>query len=63
MLRSEQAATPLKGVGEVISDSLLIAMILKGLPKAFNAFSIVITQKNKKQTFLEFTGTLRSYEE
>jgi hypothetical protein len=63
MLRAETAATSLKTSGEVISDSLLIAMILKGLPFEFKPFSTVVTQKDKAHTFSEFKVALRSFEE
>ena len=33
MIRAETAASSLKAAGETISDSLLVAMILKGLPQ------------------------------
>ena len=39
MLRAETAATALKTAGEVISDSLLVAMVIKGLPVEFKSFS------------------------
>ncbi|PIK39827.1 hypothetical protein BSL78_23335 [Apostichopus japonicus] len=54
MIRAETAATSLKTSGEVISDSLLIAMVLKGLPSEFKSFSTVITQKDKVLKFSEF---------
>ena len=48
----------------MISDSLLIAMIIKGLPSEENkAFSTVVTQKVKEQTFSEFKVVLRGFEE
>ena len=53
----------MKEAGEVISDGLLIAMILKGLPPNFKPFTMVITQKKKTLTFSEFKVYLRSYEE
>ena len=63
MIRAETAAVSLKTSGEVISDSLLIAMILKGLPPEFKPFTTVITQKEKPVNFSEFKVALRSYEE
>ena len=63
MLRAETAATSLKSSGEVISDSLLVAMLLKGLPAEFDSFSTVITQKDKELKFSEFKVSLRSFEE
>jgi len=63
MLRAETAATSLKSAGEVISDSLLIAMILKGLPSEYKIQCTVITQKDKELTFAQFKVALRSFEE
>lgn len=63
MIRAETAATSLKNAGETISDSLLIAMILKGLPDDFKAFSTVVTQKKEDMNFKNFKSSLRSYEE
>ena len=33
VIRAETTATALKGVGEIICDGLLSAMVMKGLPK------------------------------
>ncbi|XP_028394907.1 uncharacterized protein LOC114519054 [Dendronephthya gigantea] len=64
MLRAETASTSLKSAGETISDSLLIAMIIKGLPtEEYKAFSTVVTQRDKEQSFSEFKVSLRSFEE
>ena len=63
VLRAETSATALKAAGEVISDSLLTAMVLKGLPDGFRALSIVITQKKEEVTFGELKSALRSFEE
>ena len=63
MLRAETAATSLKSAGEQISDSLLIAMIIKGLPsEEYKPFSTVMTQKDKDLSFGEFKVSLRSFE-
>jgi len=63
MLRAEKAASSLKFGGEIVSDSLLIAMIMKGLPHEFKPFVVVHTQTEKVMTFQEFKVLLRSYEE
>ena len=64
VLRAEIAAASLKTAGETISDSLLIAMILKGLPQTrLKPFSTVVTQKDKALSFSEFKFALRSLEE
>ena len=63
MLRAETAATMLKSAGEVISDSLLIAMILKGLPSDYKTLCAIITQKETELTFAEFKVALHSFEE
>ena len=63
VIRAETAYTSLKSAGETISDNLLIAMVLKGLPPEFKPFSTVVTQKDRDQTFTEFKVALRSFED
>ena len=63
VIRAETSATSLKMAGETISDSLLIAMCLKGLPSEFHSFATVITQKEDDPDFVKFKSSLRSFEE
>lgn len=63
MIRAETAAASLKRAGEIISDSLLVAMVIKGLPVEYKPFNTVITQKKEQVSFTEFKVALRSYEE
>ncbi|CAM1301865.1 Uncharacterised protein r2_g1167 [Pycnogonum litorale] len=63
MIRAETAATALRSAEEVISDSLLIAMVLKGLPDSFKSFVVVVTQNDKTQSFCDFKVALRNFED
>ena len=63
VLRAETAATALKSAGEVVSDGLIVAMVLKGLPVDYQAFVVVVTQSEKAYTFQEFKVALRNFEE
>ena len=63
LIRAEAAAAALKNSGETVGDSLLIAMILKGLPSNFNTFKTVTTQKDPQQSFQQFKVSLRAFEE
>ena len=66
VLRAETTAASLKSAGETVSDSLLIAMVLKGLPTEYKTFSAIVSQRDKKDDkmkFQEFKVVLRSYEE
>ena len=47
LIRGERAATGLRSAGEQISDNLVIAMLLKGLPESFKPFVVVHTQLDK----------------
>ena len=66
VLRAETAAASLKSADEIVSDSLLIAMVLKGLPEDYKTFSAIVSQRDEKEDnmkFQEFKIALRSYEE
>ena len=63
IIRTENISNVLKETGEVISDRLLIAMVLKGIPPYFKPFTMVITLKKKASIFSELKVCLKSYEE
>ena len=66
VLRDETAAASLKSADEIVSDSLLIAMVLKGSPEEYKTFSAIVSQRDEnedKMKFQEFKIALRSYEE
>ena len=46
-----------------MSDGLLIAMVLKGLPESFKPFVVVVTQSDREHLFTEFKAALRSFED
>jgi len=58
VIRAETAAAALNSVSENVSNSLLIATVLKGMPDSFKPFVTVITQSDKQQTFAEFKAAL-----
>ena len=61
IIRAERASTGLRSAGETITDNLVIAMILKGLPEAFKPFVVVHTQLDKYKTLTEFKAALTNY--
>ena len=64
LLRGETTYTRLNEAGEKVSESLLIAMLLKGLPDEFKSFSSVILQQNvDKLSFESFKNSLKNYHE
>ena len=63
MIRAETATSALCNAREEVSDSLLVAMVLKGIPGSYQSFTTVITHSDKKQSFSEFKEAFRSYEE
>ena len=63
IIRTEATVTALRNAGETLSDGLIIAMVLKGLPRTFNAFSIYLTHSSKELTFSVFKTQLRSFQD
>ena len=63
LIRAETAAACLKDAGEIIQDSLLVSMLLKGLPQSYKSFTTVITQREKPISFPDFKISLRNYED
>ena len=57
------AAAALKNAGEQVTDSLLLATVLKGIPETCKSFAVVTTQSEKKRTFSDFKAALRSFED
>ena len=63
IIRAETAATSLKSSGEIVSDTMLIAMVMKGLPPSYKPFVVFVTQSEKVMTFLQFKTSIRTFEE
>ena len=54
MIRAEKATSALRAGDEQVSDALLIAMTLKGLPDEYEAFVAITTQSETVDTFQKF---------
>ena len=63
IIRAETIATSLKTTGETISDRLLNAMVMKGLPSSYEAFTVNINTSQRPVPFTEFKTQLRNFEE
>ena len=65
VIRTERIITALRNAKETLSDGLIIAMVLKGLPQMYKPFSISVSQGPDagEITFPQFKARLRSYEE
>ena len=63
VIRAENASSSLSDAGENVSDGLLVAMVLKGLPSQFKSFVAVVTQSDKTWTFKDLKKSIRDYED
>ena len=64
IIRAEKITTALRDAGEIVSDGLLVAMVLKGLSDEFSSFVVVTTQNEAQQTdFAKFKMALRNFED
>ena len=59
LLRAETNVARLKEAKYTVSDSVLVAMVLKGLPDTFKSFSTVMMQQDvDKMSFSKFKAAL-----
>ena len=63
IIRTENAATVLNAADVALNDSLLVAMVLKGLPDDFAPFVEVITQQERIHDFQKSKQALRNFDE
>ena len=63
LLRAESITMSLRAAGEQVSDSLLVAMVLKGLPDEYKAFVAVTSQSDSVEDFQKFKSSLKNFEE
>ena len=63
LIRADNAATDLKAAGETVSDNLVIAMTLKGLPSSYNTFVAVQTQIGKIKSLYDLKTSLITFTE
>ena len=63
IIRAERAFTMLTAAGETVSESLLVAMVLKGLPEEYQPFVAIVTQSETEYDFSKFKQSLRNFEE
>ena len=61
--RAERLSVSLKSAGETISDSLLIDMVVKGLPSTYDNVIVVITQSVKSYTSVNLKRPVRNFSE
>ena len=63
VIRSESAVASLKSAGETFSDSLLICMVMKGLPSHYDTFVAIINHNEEDMSFSKFKAALKSHAE
>ena len=59
---AENTVTALNAVDKAVSDSLLVVIVLKGLPEDYTPFVAVITQQERIHNFQKFKQLFRNFE-
>lgn len=59
IIKVENIIMALKYAGEVMSDGLIVAMVLNGLPDSFKLLAVHVTQKKNNVTFADFKQRLQ----
>ena len=63
IIKAENIIMALKDAGEAMSDGLIVAMVLNGLPDSFKPLAVHVTQNEDNVAFADFKRRLRVYEE
>ena len=63
VIKTENILTAPRNAGQTVDDVSIITIILKGLPRHFEAFSINVIHSNKELTFSEFKTEFHSFVE
>lgn len=63
IIRAENIISALRDAGEDMSDGLLVATVLNGLPDSFRPLAVHVIQNEDNVTFTDFKRRLRVYEE
>ena len=58
LIRAENIITALREAGETMSDGLIVAMTLGGLPDSFKPLAVHVTQNEDSVTFADFKRRL-----
>ena len=59
---AENTVTALNAADKAVSDSLLVVIVLKGLPEDYTSFVAVITQQERIHNFQKFKQLFRNFE-
>ena len=63
VIRAETAATALRNAGETVTESLLIAMVLKGLLQEYKPFVVAVTRRDRNKSLANLKSRLRSFQD
>lgn len=59
IIKAENIIMALKDAGKAMSDGLIVAMVLNGLPDFFKPLAVHVTQNKNNVTFADFKQKLQ----